>query len=157
MTAVLTTPPVRPGRTGWTGWCLTTLLQTWLHAPKRWRESPKVSKLHPTKHKIKTAEQCSSPPTTRKLVDRWVGFKSLPRITPRIQWKQLGNVQVSENQDENGQVFAQLVLLDACFNHRRDMKMDIVPPAPPADERDDSTHLLLKSWVRKWFGHDRRF
>lgn len=62
-------------------------------AKKRWRESQRVSKLHPNRTKQK-------------------------------------------NKQTEVTGFAQQVLLDACFNHRR-AKMDMMPPAPPAGETED--------------------
>lgn len=138
MTAVLTTPPVRP-------WTHRLNRLVFNHTPsnliacaKKDGETAKGSpnstqqnRKKPNKTKLQNSVRLSR----QQLVDRWVGFKSLLRITTRIQWEQLGNVQVLEKQDENWQVFAQQVLLDACFIHRHDMKMDVEPPAPLADDR----------------------
>lgn len=111
---------------------------------KRLTESQRVSKQN-RGGKKKTAQLCSSPPTTRKL---WVWFKSLLRITSRIQWKQLRNVHVSEKQVENWQVLlSRSCWMPVSATRYKDLKIDMMPSAPPADGRDDSTAALLKSWA----------
>lgn len=136
MTAVLTTPTVCPGQTGW---CLTTLLQTWLHAPKA-KGSPNSTQNR------KDCRAVCLPNNTHILTGEWDSSLS-QELQPKFSEN---NWETSKFQKTRiiTDKFCSAGLAECLFQPQTPYEDWHVSSAPCRRETGDSAVKRPKSWVK---------